>query len=142
MGRTRTFAVSTALLLWAAGCGDSTGLGASDLAGTWRLVSIDGVPAPAGTLTWTLSSNTFVANSDNGDCIERGSYTLSGNRMTAVVTNISGPGCGGEIGDTVVFTVSVAGDALTVLVTDPEIEAVSQKIVAAVAKATGAVLRG
>jgi hypothetical protein len=116
----RAIALSTAALLLV-GCSDSTSPVQGDLVGTWALVSVDGVAAPAGTLTWIITPTTITANSDNGDCIEVGTYTVSGNRVTSTTTSFSGPGCGGEVDDMFTFTVTVSGETLTATVTDPEL---------------------
>lgn len=110
------------MALTVTGCGsDSTAPGGGALAGTWHLVSVNGFTAPVGTLSWTFTADGFVANSDDGDCVESGAYSLSGSQLTAVVTGFSGSGCGGEIGDTITATVTVTGDTLTAVLTDPDL---------------------
>ncbi|HSA55512.1 MAG TPA: lipocalin family protein [Gemmatimonadaceae bacterium] len=115
----RAWLVASATL---SACGDGgTSPTPSALVGTWTLVSVDGIQAPAGTLMWTITGTTIASNADNGDCIEAGTYTVDGNRITTQIVSVSGGGCGGEVGDVFTFTYSVAGDTLTVVVTDPDL---------------------
>lgn len=107
-----------------AGCNgdDSTSPTTDRLVGKWVLVSVDDVQAPAGALTWTITSTTITAESGPPDpCVEVGSYTVSGNRITFTTTSLSGSGCGGEIGERFEFTFEVAGDTLTVVASDPDL---------------------
>ena len=102
--------------------GDSVTGTDGGLQGTWILVSVNGVDAPQGTLTWTITAATITAHSGPPDqCVETGSYTVSGNTITVTTTSLSGDGCGGEIGEVFEFTFALSGDTLTATIQDPDL---------------------
>lgn len=110
-----------------AGCGgdDGTSPSTKELIGTWVLESVSDAneerSAPPGTLTWTISTSTITAISDDGGCIEVGTYSVSGNRLIFTTTSVTGPECGDEPGESFSLTFEVSGDTLTVVASDPEL---------------------
>lgn len=109
------------LILLAACGGEPTAPGSGELVGTWILVSVNEVPAPPDTLTWVFTELTITADAGTDDCVQVGTYTVSGNRITATTTSVSGSGCGDEVGDSGSFIYEVSGDTLTVVMIDPDL---------------------
>ena len=104
------------------GCGSDPGTEPSSgsIVGTWRLVSVNGVAAPAGLLTWTFTASTVTSVSGDVDCTETAAYTLENGRVRATITQLDGAECGSEVGAVIEFPVSVTSTTLTATISDPE----------------------
>jgi hypothetical protein len=109
-------------LLLCVACGeDGVSPGTEVLIGQWSLLSVNGQSARPGLLTWTVTSSTITAVSNEDDCTEVGSYTYANGTLSTTVISLNGTDCGGEVGDTLAFPVSIAGDTLTATITDPDL---------------------
>jgi hypothetical protein len=105
-----------------AGCGSDSGNDPSpgSIVGVWNLVTVNGVAAPPGLLTWTFTESTVISVSGDVECTETASYTLENGRVRAAVTHLEGAGCGSEIGAVIEFPVTVTATTLTATISDPE----------------------
>jgi len=118
--RLARLAVAALLLVACSGDGPtSSTTPGGGLVGTWLLVSVDNVTAPPGTLRWVITSSTITADSQTDDCVDVGTYVVSGNTITATTISLSGSACAGTIGEMFGFTFTVASNTLTAVFTDP-----------------------
>jgi len=92
------------------------------LIGTWHLSTVNGQPVIPGVfLIWTITESTVTATSDL-DCIEVGTYSISGDMVSVTTISLSGTQCGGHVGEqnsAGPFTVSET--TLTIIINDEEL---------------------
>ena len=132
--RNKTFnrSLLTLLLVVLTGCGggdgDSTssgggGTGDPALVSTWTLSSVDGDAVPAGSATLTITDSTYsftgLTSAGGPSCTETGTYTVSGNMVTNVVSTSTGGGCN-AVGTTYMSSYTVTATTLTLVAEDGE----------------------
>ena len=127
-----TLGLLTFFLVVLTGCGGgdgdtSTGGGGSAgdpaLVSTWTLSSVDGDAVPAGTAMLTITESTYsftgLTSAGGPSCTETGTYTVSGNMVTNVVSTSTGGGCNAA-GTTYMSSYTVTATTLTLVDEDGE----------------------
>ena len=127
-----TLGLLTFFLVVLTGCGGgdgdtSTGGGGSAgdpaLVSTWTLSSVDGDAVPAGTAMLTITESTYsftgLTSAGGPSCTETGTYTVSGNMVTNVVSTSTGGGCD-AVGTTYMSSYTVTATTLTLVAEDGE----------------------
>ena len=106
------------LVTFLTGCGgggsdSTTGAGGEpSLVGTWTLSTIDGVAVPPGSLTVTFTASTYSIVAP--DCMETGTYTVSGGTITTTVSTAAGTDCD-PVGSTETDSYTVTATTFTLV---------------------------
>ena len=118
--------ILSGMALLISACSSSPNGGSSDndpnLIGTWDLTSVNGQPIQGAFLRWTFTAETVTVISDM-DCVEVFRYSSANGVLRGLsVVSREGSQCGDDDGSGELGSYSVAGNRLTITMSDPELD--------------------